>query len=210
MTERRIWDAPGHGFGDIWVALSYCAHQSALSGEPEYLSRWINPVAQRDRSALLFEMLEAFDFPSGCSAGVEARPSNTSMHMDSWGHRYAPTKERWVGDGEYVAYQFDGRSSANFKNPPSADLALFDEWAHARQLPLMYVGLPANVAQCVDMLKHARYFVGACSGMSSLALSVGCPTFVIEYAIKIDWWYGPNLVRKCVGMRDFFTKASNL
>ncbi len=203
-----VWDAPGFGFGDLFVAINFCARESEKTGLPSHISEWAGfdrGVNQRDR---LQEIINELRLPSG-SVVISPEPANTHMHGEPWGRLYFETLTRWAG-GTDLAIQFDGRSSADLKNPPPHDLEAFTGWAAGRGIPLRRVGLPSSVSACVQILSHARAFVGSNSGMSHLALSVGIPTFVVEYGVKIDWWYGPNRVRKCEGMEDCLRQVGEL
>lgn len=202
-----VWDAPGRGFGDLLVAVNFCAHQSLMTKEPARISEWggfTRHQSQRDR---IQGIIDIFDFPKDCSVVVTDELATVRMYGDPWKFNYFPTRKSWIGGGDYIAYQFDGRSSAAEKNPPKEDIDLFNTWAKDNNLPVRYVGLPCSIDECVEIIRHAKLFVGACSGMSHLSLSVGCPTFVVEYKVKINWWYGANRVRKCEGMNRFIESA---
>ncbi len=205
-----VWDAPGVGFGDLFVAVNFCAHQSLKTRSPAFISERGGIYHDHDHRARLQEIIAVMDFPSGCSVEVVPDLPNAQTHGEPWGYRYFPTRVQWRREDRLwssISFQFDGRSSAHLKNPPAEDVAAFESWAAAHAVSPHYVGLPSTVAECIEILASSRLFVGANSGMSHLALSVGVPTFVVEYGVKIDWWYGPNPVRKCLGMQDFFQKV---
>jgi len=99
-----------------------------------------------------------------------------------------------------VSYQLDGRSSAHIKNAPASESVQLFNWADSAQVSMVRVGLPLSVKECADVIAQSTAFVGVCSGMSMLALSVGVPVFILEYDLKIDWWYGQNRFIKCPGI----------
>lgn len=205
-----IWDAPGFGLGDLLVAVHYCVRKSLLSGSPAYISRWAGFDRNVDQAKRLTDIIATIALPAGASVLISDELANTRMHGAPWSNRYFPTKNKWVGDRDYICCQFDGKSSAGLKNVPAGDRTMFDDWLNLAQVTSHHLGIEYDIDKCVKSLSRARFFVGVCSGMSHLALSVGCPTLVVEYELKIDWWYGPNPVVKCVGMNELIKKMDEL
>ncbi len=122
--------------------------------------------------------------------------SSTCIAHDCWNALRFRTKVKWEQAGHIVgaiAHQLDGISSAHLKNPPDEHVVAFRDWAWGKNLPLLKVGGHLSLAKCVSVLSVSEQFVGACSGMSLLALSVGVPTTVVEYALVAPFWYGPEI-----------------
>jgi hypothetical protein len=149
-------------------------------------------------------MLAMVQAPPGARLEISPEPATDCTCGSSWQSAYLPTKTVWKPGGtRRVAYQFDGKSSAHIKNPSPAEIELLHEWARRQDLPLVKVGLPLTMEESAAILADSTCFIGCCSGMSTLALAVGIPTYVLEYELKVAWWYGPNPVRICPGMRVF-------
>lgn len=151
-------------------------------------------------------MLDATDAPAGCVALTEERASR-SIGYDCWNTLYLPTRVRWGRAAcipRVIAYQLDGRSAAHLKNLPRPEESAFRAWAQDGGHSLVRVGQPYTIEQCIRMLAMAERFVGVCSGMGMLALSVGVPTYILEYEVRAAFWYGPNparIVRGVDGLR---------
>lgn len=200
------WSAYGAGFGDLWASLNLCLRMSEAQRRPVHISQWLGDSTNCE--SRMRELLTLLDLPEGVTVIVSPdRPAFQCGGLP-WGSRYFPTKQQWKPGHSLLTHQLNGVSSAHLKNPPETDLALFKGFCSG--LIHAPVGLPLTVGTCVDLLANSSVFVGVCSGMSTLALSVGVPTYVLEYGVLIDWWYGPNNVIKCAGVPDFIKKYNEL
>jgi hypothetical protein len=201
----NIYFNNGIGFGDLWSALHFLLRKSEASGEPSHISRYVN---EHDVGNTLESMLTLIDAPSSAKVIISDEHANISTNGDSWGVAYYPTKVQWSPPPlPGIAYQFDGKSSAHIKNPTQSEVDLLTRWAANRAIPLIKVGLPLTMAHSAMILaKYSSCFIGCCSGMSTLALATRVPTYVLEYELKVAWWYGPNPVNICPGMQSFIEK----
>ncbi len=196
----QIWDTPGTGFGDIWATLHFLLRKSEAQKQPMFVSRWAGETDMKPRMA---EMLSVVRVPQGVSVSIsDARPTD-KLHMNIWDTRYMPTQTTWSPGGDIATYQFDGRSSADTKNPSPEEVCKFLTWAAGRKLTLVPLGVHFSVAECVRLLARSKFFIGVCSGMSHLAHSVGAPTYLLEYDMKVAWWHGPNPITVCQGVDEF-------
>lgn len=211
IGPEQIWYGGGPGFGDLWSSLHWCLRRSEDIGELVKLSRWNWYNRDFDCLDRLNEMLPLIDAPPSAKIKiVEDKPHNY-IGGDCWNRMYYSTKVRWLNHHrKTVAYQFDGRSSGDQKNPPQEHIDMFLSWAKESGITAVRVGLPASIRECIDIMCSADAFVGACSGMSHLAISVGIPTYVVEYQQCVAEWYGPNKITVCQELDGFIKDYSGL
>lgn len=198
-----IYGIVGAGFGDMWASLHWCLN---LPGDrdPLIVSTLVGTDPYTDQHERLAEMLAQID--STRSLQFTSAPANLPIVYECWTTKYLPTKQRWAASTSLkglISYQFDGRSSADAKNPPMADADLFHEWIRAGGLNAVRIGLPFSMADCIRLLCLSEVFVGSCSGMSTLALSVGVPVHVMAYSFGPSYWYGPNHHNICANLAGF-------
>jgi hypothetical protein len=190
----EIWDTPGTGFGDMWAALSFLMHKSAEAKSVIYMSRW---AGKTDMQPRLAEMQALFSsHPLAQVVVVDEKP-NTSMWQNCWAGRRWPSHIRWSPPSQQrnrIVCQFNGRSSADKKNPPAADIEIFNQWGKDHGVAIVPLGLPLNMLECAVLMETADIFVGCCSGMAHLGHSVGIPIHIVEYEHGAQWWHGQNPV----------------
>ena len=204
----RILDSYGIGFGDLWATLQFAHRESMRTQEVVCISKWCGSLYDHDMTVKLTEMMQLIDSPTGNVLISDEKP-NEHVGGRCWHTPYLPCVIRWrQPKTRRIACQFDGRSSAHIKNMPEEDSRLFTEWSKDKQR--VDVGLPMTMRECAEAIASSDIFVGVCSGMSCLAISIGVPTFVLEYGVVIDWWYDPNKVIKCLGVSDFIRKTDAL
>ncbi len=197
-----MWDFPGVGFGDLWAALSFCLWQSATTGEPQHISRW---AGEQDMKPRLEEMLALFDIRPPVSVVVSDLQPDKSMYQDCWSGKRWPCKVRWQPTERafpVVAYQLDGKSSAELKNASVKEEILF----HKQGWTAIKIGLPYSIQTCAVILSKVDAFMGVCSGMAHLAHSVGVPVYLLEYQHSVQWWHGENPITICSGVADLARK----
>ncbi len=197
-----VWGIVGAGFGDMWASLHWCLRLAAEKCDRVQVSTLIGSPPTQERRRLE-EMLSLIDAPD--IELVDAPPTE-QIGYECWKVRYFPTKRVWSPSSHIkglISFQFDGRSTAAAKNPPRDDVEAFNAWIEAGGFNALRVGAPFSMSDCVDMLAMSEVFVGACSGMSTLALSVGVPTFVVAYKMGVSYWYGPNPHSVCADLPEF-------
>lgn len=196
-----VWDAPGTGFGDLWAALGFVAARGRFR-RPAAISSIVHGRSVRP---LLSDMVDIM-YQGEHYVQVVDRPPTRTMSQDCWAfprwpsvHPYRPPKDKCV-----IAYQFDGRSSADDKNPLAPDIHLFHAWAREWGLETAPIGLPLSVRDASYRLSQCTAFVGVCSGMSHLAHSVrGLPVYLLQYQMDVAWWHGVNSFEVCNGVGSF-------
>ena len=149
---------------------------------------------------------ELYDVFETMNVMASARPGDTPLSgFDVWAADPWPTKEQWRSRASHPYYvaQFDGISSPE-KNPPPGDVI-----AIGRALKLDYglsgfqLGHDQSIDECVRLMANAAFFVGSCSGMGFLALSVGVPVFILEYGLPIVTTFRNKRHIPCAGAQDF-------
>ncbi len=150
------------------------------------------------------------EIPPGASVEVVDAVATSKVYMEMWGSPYFPTRMRWSHRRSgIVTYQFDGRSSAHIKNPTPQEVKDFFSWTVDRGLQPVAVGSHLSMSECVRLMSISEFFVGVCSGMATLAHSVGVPTYILEYELKVAWWHGSNPITVCQGVRDLAEKVKS-
>jgi len=192
--DDPIWHCVGSGFGDLWASLSWCLRRSLANNKPVQMSFWSGTNGRHNDRDRLLEMLHEMNV-GACRVSLVDSLDSTCIGYECWGAEYLPTRIRWQDHTHApctLAYQLDGVSSAHLKNPSEKDILDFTAWAQVQGLTLIPIGKPSTIRECALAIATAESFVGVCSGMSVLALSVGAPVQVVEYGLKAEYWYGPN------------------
>lgn len=192
----------GAGFGDLWASLHWCYRLAEKQASPVTISEWVGSVSTRTR---LVEMQALINAPRSLVIITSDRPT-LEIGYDCWETKYYQTSPSWNKSDSIpglVAYQFDGRSTAEHKNPPRADIEKFLHWIEASGRNGLRVGQPFSMHDCLRMMLSCECFVGACSGMSTLAIASGIPTHVVAYKMGVSYWYGPNAPVICADLPGF-------
>lgn len=184
----------GCALGDSWVVTQWLLRQSAIQGSPALLSNRLPKFRDGGPSNMLALMpliavqldspgtFEFVDHPAGQTTRI------TSSREDLWTCPRMPTRTKWDGGSAgTICYQYDGRSIAEMKNPPTADLGRLQQWPNMHR-----VGLPLTMEESLAKLAACKLFIGVCSGMSHVAHAVGCPMILIEYKSPILRWHPPQ------------------
>lgn len=210
-TVTEVWNAPGHGFGDLWSAVHWLLRRSTKERTPQFISKYVGHEVGPDLSPRLLEMLSIIKIPEGASLSVSEDVANSDMHMDSFQERYFPTVITWKPNrSRVIAYQFDGVSSMHLKAASAEEQQALTTWAVNTGVALFRVGLPLTMAGNMRILSQAEAFVGIDSGMSHLAHSVGTPVMLLEYQLACAWWHGRNDFTICKGVADFIKRFEEL
>lgn len=197
MTETiyRPWN---HGLGDRWASLNLLLRKAETE-------RSILYVSDADRGRLHEEILTALNAPIARLRSVP-ESGNTSLDgFNVWAAEFYPTITQWVkpGHSAKVAVHFDGVSSAADKNPSSVErAAIIDHLSNLGYEPV-FLGPHQTIAEAVDVLATAAFFVGVDSGFSHVAHSVGVPMFLLQYKLPVVTCHRGKPYILCEGARDF-------
>ena len=205
LAERmRIMHAPrifkyvsGRALGDVWTLTQWLARRSEETGQPAVLSRQLGPQPDGHDNVLdliprclaLLDTTGTIEFTD--EEGVDPPITGPSL----WGPRvvYMPTRNRWLPwPGMSLAYQFDGRSGSDAKNPSAVEAErILHAWPvdNIGTCPPVRIGLPMTVEEEIAALAGSRLFIGVCSGISHLAHSVGVPMILIRYRLRFERWH---------------------
>ncbi len=203
MTEIFIpWN---QNFGDIFATIQLLLRRIDCTGDPVYLSRWQNDT---DLKPMMQDILRLLESSATTMLVIDDSKGNTKLSgYDVWQTPFYPTNKRWSSWGKhaYYAYQFDGVSSPELKNPPQSDINKIHDFLFP--FPSIKVGLPMNAAASMSALAGCAFFVGVDSGMSHLAHSVGCPIFLLQYQLPVVTCHRGKPYILCEGADDLITKV---
>lgn len=89
-----------------------------------------------------------------------------------------------------VCHQFDSRSQAHLATPTAEQLRSFLARLQEHDFEPVDLGHNRALADCVGQLAKCHAYVGLCSGMSQVAISVGAPLHVVRNEIQLNGFYG--------------------
>ena len=179
-----IWSAWRFNLGDHWATINYLLTRSWMLKEEIHLSRWQHG---QDFKTRFEEILNVLDQPKGSKVVIVDEPGTHEPEgEDVWTSPYWGTKKRWeLGKQRSVAFQFDGISSGEDKNPPDADRGRILRSLLFQDYELYKLGKNYSIWECMEILTRCKCFVGCDSGMSHVAHSVGIPIYLVEYRLPV-------------------------
>jgi hypothetical protein len=210
------------GFGDVLRSVQHaCWVQETFGIQVSLYTLWhgipgadYSETPLSDKERLIREVLPLLD----TSAHIRlVKERHTRNYFSLWGVYpfwvpVVPTRVRWAGwrgkQFKRIAYQFDGASRAEKKNPPVGDHERL--LAFAPGYEFVNLGQERSVADCIGVAAHSDLFVGVDSGMLQLCYAVGVPVFLIRYRQDEDVlavWHGLNHAVHCTDTDDFLRKA---
>lgn len=195
MTVYKPWNS---GLGDQIATISLVASRARFLGAGEV------SLARREVGKLHDELYGVF-----APTNITSVPGLGDVPLsgyDVWAAEPWPTVVRWTETAahSYYAYQYDGQSSAAIKNPPASDIdAIEMRLLNEYSLPGVALTKSMSIAECVDVLAGAAFFVGCDSGFSHLSHCVGSPTFILEYKLPIVTTHRNKQYMACAGAIDF-------
>ena len=178
-SKTPVWGPWHFNLGDHWATANYLLTRSWMNLEEQLLSRYQHGKDYKARWDEIFSLL------NGPERSQVTLVDDHGKHEPSgyavWATPFWPTKITWdpLAKHETICHQFDGDSNASGKNPPDEDLPRI--LGSLKGTPVK-LGKHLSLAQCVEELSKAKYFVGCDSGMSHLAHSVGVPIIMVEYS----------------------------
>ena len=205
MSAYRLWN---DGLGDHWASLNLLAQKSFVSGERVAYHHPDRKVLDR-----ALDILHMLDLPDRVRMEGQLVPESAQSldGFDVWATPYFPTKHRWHlrWAQPFIAFHFDGVSSAAEKNPPPTEQTEILRWAGRQGLGVIKLGSQMALAEAVEHLSDCMLFVGCDSGFSHIAHSVGCPTYLLEYKLPIVTCHRHKSYVLCKGAAHFATQADN-
>ncbi|MCW8133263.1 MAG: FkbM family methyltransferase [Planctomycetota bacterium] len=210
------------GFGDIWRTVQYaCWVQATRQAKVSLYTAWhglpgkdFSETPLANKEGLIREILEALDF-SGTLELTQDPPAERYFPLAGVYPFFAPnvpTRQRWQGTPgkrfRRIAYQLDGVSCADQKNPPQADLEALLSFAPGHEF--VRLGKHLSVRQCLEAASTCDFFFGVDSGMQQLCYAAGVPAFLLRYGQDrdvLDVWHGRRHAIHCADTRDFLLKA---
>lgn len=192
----------GAGLGDAWVSISYLIRLSDRHKRPIILSS-IDKYGN-DKYPMLYEILDVFNARN--KINITQRPSTRELDFSVWKQTALPIPNHHWQQNKYrrICYQFDGVSNAVKKNPPPQDIPRLINFIPGYEF--VQLGQPLTINQDIAKLLQCDLFIGVCSGISFIAHSVSCPTFLIQYNNQLELWHQNKQYMKCVGTDDAITK----
>lgn len=168
----------GDHLGDAWAYVSYAISRgwkltsvTASGSSIESKIREIIPLLDISVDPIL----------------LHSPPDQIINEYDAWASDYIPTSQQWVTTDrrDTVAYQFDGRLHADGKNPPEETVDSVRELIMSSGLTPVRLGGHYSLKDCVAILAESVLFVGADSGMSHIAHSVGVPCVLYQRELDV-------------------------
>lgn len=198
----NLWN---EGLGDHWASINLLAQMSIAQGRQV---RFHSKPEHHSRHAQILIALE------GGLARVLPQDEPGTADLDGfnvWATEYLPTKRRWYRSGvePVVCTHFEGISAAADKNPPPADRQEIEAWAAARGLKTCALTGGMTLSEVIWRLATCTLFVGCDSGMSHIAHSVGCPTYLLEYRLPVVTCHRHKAYIRCDGAGHFTQQAAN-
>ena len=197
---------PWHnGLGDQWATINLLLKLAEVTGNKVFLSRLSNGQNLGELHDQIIPQLRA---PTSLLLS-STEPGNTELDgFNVWATPFYPTRKVWdwkKKHGHYC-YQFDGISAPD-KNPSAAEqIKITDQILY--QHHGLRLGKHYTVAQCVEYLAGASFFVGCDSGMSHIAHSVGVPVFLLQYGLPVVTCHRGKSYLLCEGADDFHAKLT--
>ncbi len=187
-------------FGDQWATINLLARRASTTKSRVRLH---SPPSLRPMHHEIFSALLIPDAPLLELTWDD--PTETLSGFDVWACPFFPTWVQWDQRQAHtqVCYQFDGRSSADAKNPTPREHDLLVRALQQSGFEAVRLGDHLSVAKCVDIAANSAFFVGVTSGMACLCHSVGVPMFLLEYQLPVVTTHRGKSYIHCQGTEDF-------
>jgi len=212
----------GPGLGDIfkglyyayWVQQTYSVDVSLYTNWHGFRGKDFTPEPLLRKEAVVREILDLLDLPRPLPVVTDA-PVEEVFVPDQLPWHFPMTvaaRVRWRGWGQglhrRIAYQLDGVSCADEKNPPPGDVARLLGFAPGFEM--VPLGKHLSLSQCAEVAAESDLFFGVDSGMLQLCYAIGVPVFLISYrmsGLHLFKWHGDRHAVYCTDTADFVFKA---
>lgn len=200
MPVYALWN---EGLGDHWASINLLAQMSITRREPVEFQMSARFLERHG------EILDLLDLGTARVLMTASQSDARLGGFDVWATEYLPTRRRWARSDrlDFICTHFAGVSSAADKNPPDHDQMQIREWAAKQGLPAVELGPHLSLTAIVDLLSRCTLFVGCDSGMSHIAHSVGCPTYLLEYKLPVVTCHRHKAYVLCRGAGHFTQQA---
>jgi hypothetical protein len=190
-----------HALGDTWAATNYFLRISERLRKPIR----VNAHFQSFKDFVL--NIRPYFNSSGRIQFVDDPFEHKIGYCQMYSIGFLPTKIRWKrSKSNIIAYQFDGKDMAEYKNLPPDVLANLLKSLNSRGYNTINVGGMKPMPFIIKTLAKCKLFVGCPSGLSHVAMSVKCPINLISWKIpqfRINRIGGG--IRGCQFLRDHAT-----
>ncbi len=198
----QLWNA---GLGDHWASLCLLgrigeAKKTAIRfhSAPEYHERHQ-------------QILDVLDIKTTMLIPEHDAPNTQLDGFDIWCAQYFPTRRVWKHQTiePMVCYHFDGESSGMDKNPAAAEMMHILDWCARMKLEAVRLTGKLDIPHIVSLLSRCALFVGCDSGMSHIAHSVNCPSYILQYKLPVVTCHRHKPYVLCRGAGEFMGQATN-
>lgn len=188
-AQERIVSCYYHyRLGDLWRLVSRALRMSESHG----CTAGISPHSLGgDRTETIRDILRVLD----SKGRVVLCPNRAGVYFDvnEW-QPSLPTRRQWkAGPFRRIAYQFDGITCANEKNPPTKDVQDILAFCLDIGIDTVQLGKHLGIERCIEEVLNCDLFVGCASGLAELCYSVGIPVYILQYRLPdplIQCWQG--------------------
>jgi hypothetical protein len=188
VQERIVSCYYHYRLGDLWRLVSRALRLS----ESHACTAGISPHSLGgDRSEIIRDILRVLD----SKGRVVLCPNRAGVHFDvnEW-QPSLPTRRQWkTGPFRRIAWQFDGITFAEEKNPPTKDVQDILRFCLDNDIDTIQLGKHLGIERCIEELLSCDFFVGCASGLAELCYSVGIPVYILQYRLPdqlIQCWQG--------------------
>lgn len=205
VKDHIIYSLWNGGLGDHWASISLLARLSLHTG------REINFSSQGEHEKRHQEILRLLDLGDARLIRYLG-PGNTCLDgFDVWATDYFPAIHQWSDKRlrPYICFHFEGQSAAADKNPSEEEQRKIREWAAFNKLEVITLSGGLSLELITRLLAGCTLFVGCDSGMSHIAHSVGCPTYLLEYKLPVVTCHRHKKYVLCHGAGHFMQQADN-
>ncbi|HEX7378940.1 MAG TPA: hypothetical protein VF278_17600 [Pirellulales bacterium] len=188
----RIHQLTSPALGDAWGTLNRCLEIALELSEPVGISRWWQYAGVRhDVTAKLREFMPLLPLEGKVVATAEMADQPHFDYGEALQSHRFPTNPIWRPSySRVVCHQFDSRSQAHLATPTADQLRRFHDRLREREFEPVDLGHDRPLADCVPQLAACHAYVGLCSGMSQVAISVGAPLHVVRNEVPLGGFYG--------------------
>lgn len=208
----RLWN---DGLGDHWASVNLLDHMARLRPASQTICFTHPDPEKRARAREILGLLHDSQVHGAalmCHTGAPDSQVTDLDGFDVWATPYFRTKNHWTLSKmtPTICVHFDGLSAASDKNPSLDEQHQILTWAAARGLRVVVLGDPTmSLSWVVTHLATCALFVGCDSGMSHIAHSVGCPTYLLEYNLPVVTCHRNKNYVLCKGAGHFMQQGDN-
>jgi hypothetical protein len=197
-----------------WVRETYGVGVSLYTNWHGFRGKDFTPEPRLRKEAVVREILDLLDLPRPLPVVTDASIEEVFV-PDQLPWLFPLTiaaRIRWRGWGgglhRRIAYQLDGVSNAEDKNPLPEEVSRLLTFAPGFEM--VPLGKHLSLRHCAEVAAESDLFFGVDSGMIQLCYAVGVPVFLIGYRMSflhLFKWHGDRHAVHCEDTTDFLFKA---